>query len=239
MKEREKNTKTNLLYRQFRQAIIDLKKIHHYFWISCFLFFFIAFLGALLPPIFEQQIKELIIQLLEKTKNLNTIELIQFIIANNITSAFFGMMLGILLAVPPVIVIMTNGYLLGYVAKKSIEVESIFILWRLLPHGIFEIPAILISVALGIRLGFLCMYNCIITYNKKIKSTPLYLLMVLSVLFLPLALIVYCYYTFKDKKLKTQFYNNLIISLRIFFLIVIPLLVIAGIIEGLLIGLVN
>ena len=71
--------------------------------------------------------------------------------------------------------------------------EGIFILWRLLPHGIFEIPAILISTSLGIRLG-----TDFKNFKKNLKS-----------------------------------------AIRVFLLIIVPLLVIAGIIEGLFIGLVS
>lgn len=101
------------------------------------------------------------------------------------------MIFGILLGILPFLALVVNGYVLGFVANQAIAIDGIFVLWRLLPHGIFEIPAILISTALGIRLG---------TDLKNIKK-------------------------------------NFISSIRIFLLIVIPLLVIAGLIEGLFIGL--
>jgi uncharacterized membrane protein SpoIIM required for sporulation len=159
--------------------------------------------------------------------------------ANNMTSAFLGMILGILLAIFPIMFIITNGYLLGYVASKSVEAESIFILWRLLPHGIFEVPAILISLALGIRLGFLLMYNCITHHKKSTKNPTIFLLMLFSIIFLPISLLIYIYLTITNNKLRKKFYLLTIQSFRIFFLIVIPLLVIAGIIEGILIGVVG
>ena len=119
-------------------------------------------------------------------------ELINFILLNNLQSSFFGMIFGVLLGILPVIVIIANGYLLGFVASISIEAEGVLILWRLLPHGVFELPAVFISLGLGLKLG------TFIFQKEKIQS------------------------------LKKYFWN----SLRIFLFIVLPLLIIAAIIEG-------
>jgi stage II sporulation protein M len=63
-------------------------------------------------------------------------------------------------AITPLVVLVVNGYVLGFVANKSVGSQGILVLWRLMPHGIFEIPAIIISIAVGIRLGmFLFVYK--------------------------------------------------------------------------------
>ena len=81
---------------------------------------------------------------------------------------------------------------------QVIGIGGIFILWRLLPHGIFEIPAIIISISMGLRLGsFLFVYH--------------------------------------GKKKCSEFWKWIKKSSIAFLLIVIPLLVIAGLIEGILI----
>ncbi len=107
------------------------------------------------------------------------------------------MILGIFLGFVPLVVAVVNGYVLGFVASKTVAVEGWLILWRLLPHGIFEIPAVLISIALGLKLG--------------------------SFLF-----------TSKNKGWK-EFWKWIKDVVRVFIFVIIPLLVIAGIIEGLLI----
>ena len=76
-----------------------------------------------------------------------------FIFLNNIQSAFLGFILGIIFGIIPLTILIVNGYILGFVMNKSVAVEGILIIWRLVPHGIFEIPAILISTSLGIKLG--------------------------------------------------------------------------------------
>jgi stage II sporulation protein M len=85
----------------------------------------------------------------------------------------------------------------GYVYSKAASVGGYGIIWQLLPHGIFELPAIFISLGLGVKLGMFVFE--------------------------------------KDKK--KAFIERLRKSFFVFLTIVLPLLVIAAIIEGLLISL--
>ena len=77
----------------------------------------------------------------------------------------------------------------------SINTDGGLSLWKILPHGIFELPAVFIALGIGIKLGMF------IFQKKKLESLK----------------------------------NYSINSLRVFLLIILPLLVIAGIIEGTLI----
>jgi len=228
-------TKQNFIYNNFLTSIKDLKKIKSYFWFSLFIFFFIAFIGLLLPTFFEEEILNLIKNLIAQTEGLGPLGLISFIITNNIQSAFFGIILGVFLGVFPLAIIIINGYVLGFVANKSIAIGGFSILWRLFPHGIFEIPAILISIALGLWIGISLMYNCIKHYKRNINNLNISLLILLSIIFLPLSFLIYITITLTNTKLRKIFLKNFSDSIRIFILIVIPLLVIAGIIEGFLI----
>ena len=88
-----------------------------------------------------------------------------------------------------------NGYVLGFVAYLVVNSDGILVLWRLFPHGIFELPAIFISLGLGLKVG------TFIFQKKKFESLKKYSLN----------------------------------SLRVFLFIVLPLLIIASIIEGSLI----
>ncbi len=183
----------NFIYQNFLTALKDLRKLRNYFIFSLVLFFLFSIIGIVFPHILEDKILELIKSLINKTDGLNVIELFIFITSNNIQVSFFGMILGIIFAIIPTLTLIINGYVLGFVINRSIVSEGIFIIWRLFPHGIFEIPAVLISTSLGIKIG---------TDFKNIKK-------------------------------------NLKSALRIFILIVVPLLVIAGIIESILVGLIN
>jgi len=122
-------------------------------------------------------------------------ETIFMIFTNNLFVSFLGIILGVFFGVIPVIVIVSNAYAVGFVAQKSVDVAGITVLWRLFPHGIFELPALFISLALGIKLGS---------------------------------------FVFAVKPWKTL-NDYFISSMKIFFYIILPLLVVAAIIEGALI----
>ena len=232
---KQSTKKPNFIYENFKKSLADLKKIKTYFWFSFFLFFIVTFIGMIFPTFFEKQILKLIKNLISQTEGLGPFELIKFIMYNNMQSAFLGMILGIFLAIFPLGIIIVNAYVLGFVANKTIAIKGVLVLWRLLPHGIFEIPAILISVSLGIMIGISLMKDCIKSHYKNISNLNLSLLIILSMIFLPISFVIYMAITLTKTNLRKKFFSNLIFSLRIFILIVIPLLVIAGIIEGLLI----
>ncbi len=121
--------------------------------------------------------------------------LIWFIFQNNVSSAFFALILGMLFGIFPIFNAMTNGAVLGYVfSLVSVEQSGFKSILYLLPHGIFELPAVFITLGLGIRLGFFA-------FAPKGKKTS---------------------------ELKIR----LVKSLRVFASVVLPLLVIAAIIEG-------
>ncbi len=76
---------------------------------------------------------------------------------NNVVASVQVMILGIALGVPSLLGLLANGALLGYI-MKSLSLEGIpllpFIFLGILPHGIFELPAFLLSAALGLKMGF-------------------------------------------------------------------------------------
>ncbi|ARS89035.1 stage II sporulation protein M [Natrarchaeobaculum aegyptiacum] len=73
--------------------------------------------------------------------------------ANNWLVAINTAFAGVVFAVPALVSVVFNGLNIGVLAR--LEVEPLELLAFVVPHGIFEIPAILIASALGIRLGVL------------------------------------------------------------------------------------
>ena len=137
----------------FRLGLKYLGEIRNYVLFSLFLFFIFVIIGFGFPIFFKQEIIKLIAELVKQTEGLDAFGLMRFIIANNTQSAFFAMVFGILFGILPLIIIVINGYVLGFVANQTAMAFGGLVLWRLLPHGIFEIPAIMIATGLGIRLG--------------------------------------------------------------------------------------
>lgn len=135
--------------------------------------------------------------IIHETEGLSAFELIVYIFANNFQSSLSGMLFGVVLGLFPVGATMLNGVLLGYVLHLSWSISGIQEFWRLLPHGVFELPAVFISLGLGIRLGM---------------------------------------FVFEQRKLRALA-HHLYHCLLVFILIVVPLLIIAAVIEGMLIAL--
>ncbi len=193
-----KSKKFNLK-KEFNKSLNYIKESKNFIYIVIAIFFFFAFVGFFIPTpdSISEQLLKFIQELMEKTSGMNQFELIQYIFLNNLQSSFFGLVLGVFFGVFPIITTIVNGYILGFVSIKVVSIEGIFVLWRLIPHGIFELPAVFISLGLGLKFGSFM-------FQKK-----------------------------KFDALKDYFIN----SLRVFFFIVFPLLVIAAIIEGSLIAL--
>jgi stage II sporulation protein M len=185
----------NRILRYFIEALSYTKLNRKYIYFAAYIFIFFIILGLVLPtPDFIQvQIQNMIKELAEKTANLNIFELILFIFKNNFSVAFIGLFLGLIFCFVPILLAVSNGYVLGYVVKVVIFKlgisAGIISLWKLLPHGIFEIPAILISLGLGIKLGVVFIKSLNEGSFKKFLSDFLYLLKVFICVIFPLLLI--------------------------------------------------
>jgi len=195
--KKQKNKKGKFFRRNYGESWKYIKDSRNFIYSVIIVFLFFFFIGFFIqaPAILDEKILEFIKELLIKTEGMSMSELISFIFFNNLQNSFMGMLFGIIFGVFPILTSLANGYLLGFVAEKTVEEEGIFTLWRIFPHGIFELPALFISLGLGLKLG------TFIFKKNKFKTLSIYLLK----------------------------------SIKVFFFIVIPLLIIAAIIEGSLI----
>jgi stage II sporulation protein M len=192
--KKEKKKKGFDIFGEYKKGWKFLKESKKFIYVIIGIFSFFVLFGFFVPPpeFLYNKIMEFIKELLETTKGMSMLQLIGFIISNNTQSTFFGVFMGMFLGIFPIINAVANGYMLGFVSALSVQSEGFLVLWKLLPHGIFELPAIFISLGLGLKFG-----------------------------------------TFIFQKNKLEYFKNYFSnSMRIFFLFVIPLLVIAGIIEG-------
>jgi stage II sporulation protein M len=120
------------------------------------IFFVSLVLGALIgQSTAEGLIRQLggILEPLAPTGNLSILLLLAIFI-NNAIKALGLIFLGILLGVPPALFICLNGFIIGGFASALESVDG----WRyvvasFVPHGVIEIPVILLAAALGLTLG--------------------------------------------------------------------------------------
>lgn len=159
-----------------------------------------AFVASMLYGfVFPEQFtffNEMLRKILEESEGLSGQELMAYIFLNNLQSSFLGMALGIVLGIFPVLVTLVNGSLIGYVLRLSWEQSGLSEFWRLLPHGIFELPAVFLALALGLRMGM---------------------------------------FVFEQQKL-AAFKERVADATLVFVFFVVPLLIIAAVIEGALIA---
>ncbi len=173
-----------------------IKESSTYILLVIFLLFFGVFTALIYqPPLLIESIKTFMESILRDTSNFNVFEMVVYILNNNLKNSFFSLFLGIFLGLVPIFTALSNGYVLGFVCEKSVLVAGPLVLLRLVPHGIFEFPAIILALAMGTRLGL---------------------------------------FWFSSEK-KKEFIKRVEGSLRVFLFVVLPLLIIAAIIEGLLI----
>lgn len=160
--------------------------------------FAVSFLvGFAYPGFFSEEIFELLREMVSRFEGLTTLEMVGAIFFNNVWKSLIAMVLGVLVGIFPLVSSVINGYVAGFVSHYAVLDGGIFTLWRLLPHGVFELPAVLISMGIGVRIGF-----DILSGRGKVKEN------------------------FRE-------------GLRFFVFVVVPLLVVAAGIEGLLIGFAN
>jgi stage II sporulation protein M len=168
-------------------------------------FFFLAgftTIGFVFPSWFSSEIQIILSEILTELEGKNLFGTILFIIQNNLKSTLIVTILGITIFMP-ILAITVNGYLLGAVARTSAIENGPLVLFRIIPHGIFEIPAICIAIAFGLRVG--------------------------------LSLLTKIRFFLAGKKSRGIVLRHLKDAMIIYLLIVVPLIVIAGVIEGSLI----
>lgn len=87
-------------------------------------------------------------------KDLHPLLIMLVIFLNNAIKSFAALVLGIGFGFIPVIFVSVNGMILSMVAYLiSKEMGIMFVIAALLPHGIIEIPMVLVSAGIGLRLG--------------------------------------------------------------------------------------
>jgi len=122
-------------------------------------------------------------------KDLPPVGIMLVIFLNNAIKSLLAILLGAGFGIIPVLFVAGNGVLLGLVASQvSSEKGTLFVLAAILPHGIVEIPMVLVSSGLGLRLGYL-MYSYITGKKTDLRfelmqSLRIYIRIVVPLLFL-------------------------------------------------------
>ncbi len=90
----------------------------------------------------------------EWIRSLTPPEMTLMIFLNNAVKSLLVIILGVGFGLVPVIFLTFNGMLIGVVIGSVAKIEGImFVAKAILPHGVLELPMIIISSAIGLRIG--------------------------------------------------------------------------------------
>lgn len=145
--------------RNIIRLFVNLRETRLYILIAAVIFIAGIFLGIEFKA-FHRFLEGQIESLVEVAEQLNSMEnssfwIFLFIFLNNTIKSIAIIYLGIFFGVLPVLFLLVNGMVLGYL-YILLQSENISV-WQLvigiLPHGIIEIPVIIIACAYGMRMG--------------------------------------------------------------------------------------
>ncbi|WP_136798480.1 stage II sporulation protein M [Desulfosediminicola ganghwensis] len=104
----------------------------------------------------NEEVNKMVLTFVAQFQKFHGIELFTKIFYQNARAALIVILAGIIFSIFPVFAAITNGLIIGCVvstSKSNIGISSLESILRLIPHGIFEIPAFVLAIALGVKLG--------------------------------------------------------------------------------------
>ncbi len=137
-----------------------LGSIRIYILVVTIVFVASSIIGLLVPDPGLSRDFEMIKKLADTLKTLEppvlqVLVLLFFIFLNNALKSLMAIVLGIGFGLFPLFLVEYNGKVVGFVAGLFSKQQGIlFVAAALLPHGIIEVPMVLISAGIGLRLGY-------------------------------------------------------------------------------------
>ncbi len=135
-----------------------LWSIRVYIGLAVLLFAFTAALGYVEAGLNSQVAEEWMAQLdmLKWITELPPVLIMVVIFLKNFLACAMSVLMGLGLGLVPLLVVTSNGFLLGIVSYETIQKAGVlYLMAGIVPHGIIELPVVLLSIAVGFRLGYL------------------------------------------------------------------------------------
>jgi stage II sporulation protein M len=119
------------------------------------LIFSVAFLAGLLAPSStREELTKSFRGFAENYRGLEGGKLYFTILLHNVMASIFVLISGVIVGIIPTIAIGANGFVLGVVYRQVGEMVGYpKAALKVLPHGVFELPALLIAASYGLWLG--------------------------------------------------------------------------------------
>jgi len=140
------------------------------FVLCCFLFSFSLGMGYILGETMPESAMNDILGSFPDIANMSLLELFGFIMANNTIKSLLFMLGGFLGGVLPLFFVIFNGFFIGWIAYSLGSVHGLgYIITGLTPHGVIEIPAIILAMSIGMSLGY-AVLNALRGKNSLMKE---------------------------------------------------------------------
>jgi len=121
--------------------------------ISVFVFVLFIYMGTLLPVDSSDDTMSQLTEMVTQLANLGPIPLAVVIFLNNAFKCLLVILLGILLGIPSIAFVSVNASIIGILISNWPGDAYLTLIAGLLPHGIIEIPMLLLSAAFGLSIG--------------------------------------------------------------------------------------
>jgi stage II sporulation protein M len=136
-------------YAEYAKGLVPI------FSICCFLFLFSLAMGYALGGNLNGNALQDLLGTFPDISRMSLPELFAFIAANNTVKSLLFMFGGLLGGVLPLFFVIFNGFTVGWVAYELGTTQGLgYVVAGLTPHGIVEIPAILLAMSMGMSLGY-------------------------------------------------------------------------------------
>ncbi|OIO46476.1 MAG: hypothetical protein AUJ31_01730 [Parcubacteria group bacterium CG1_02_39_15] len=150
-----------------------LYPLRNYIFLACLIFVFAIFYGYSVAQTSPEEVKTMldgIKKVYEPVFGMSPIAQFLFVVLNNGLTLLFIILLGLVFGVPPFMALLSNGAVLGIVAffSKQTFSWSVFFLGTL-PHGIIEIPVLILGCAVGLKIGK-TLFNKVFKKQGEVKK---------------------------------------------------------------------
>lgn len=145
--------------RQFAGYLYDIRL---FIAIVVALFILSGAIGYMVPQASPETSKALLSGLQQKADQLSDqseLMMMLGIFSNNAAGSLMALLFGLIAGIFPVFFVAANGMVIGIVlelmvAKLGVATGAAVFAAGILPHGILELPAVLVSTAIGLKLGY-------------------------------------------------------------------------------------
>jgi stage II sporulation protein M len=147
--------RTRLLEIFFQEHTDFILRIGPIFILTFFVFIFSIIMGYKLGNQISPMSFEGVLSNIPDPYESTSIEMFAAIVYNNVLASFIFLISGLFIGIPPLMFIAFNGLFVGYIAYNAAQIQGLgFVFATILPHGVLEIPAIILCAAMGVGFGY-------------------------------------------------------------------------------------